>query len=100
MSAYNEKPEMTPFPFTQAQWVWTADIGDTRWAVRRFRSSFTIDAPQTVTLYVCADSRYTLFCNGERLGRGPARSDVRHQMWDTYSVALPAGTHLPRVTRS
>lgn len=34
-----------------------------------------------------ADSRYVLYCNGQRLGRGPAKGDIHHHFYDTYDLS-------------
>lgn len=81
-------------PFNDARWIWSNDDGDLRYAVRRFRGGFTLDSEQSIRVFVCADSRYLLYLNGRLIGRGPARSDVRHTMYDTYDAHLPAGEHL------
>ncbi|MGI4788743.1 MAG: family 78 glycoside hydrolase catalytic domain [Janthinobacterium lividum] len=84
---------MTPFPILEARWIWTSYAKDTSWAVRRFRARFSLTEAQSIRLFVCADSRYALFCDGQRLGRGPARADVRHQMYDSYCIELEPGIH-------
>ena len=75
-----------------AQWIW-ADAGPwstqlpnaaNPYRVAYFRRAF--DAPEgaRLTVHVSADSRYILWCNGKRVGRGPAKGDVRHQFYETY----------------
>lgn len=39
-----------------------------------------------LALFVSADSRYLLYLNGELIGRGPAKGDVRHQFYETYEI--------------
>ena len=80
-------------PFSQSKWIWTADAGHPRFAVRRFRTEFECRETQKLHLHVSADSRYLLFLDGVLLGRGPARSDLRHYVYETYAVPLPAGRH-------
>jgi len=80
-------------PFSQAKWLWTADAGHPDYAVRRFRTTFEVAEAQTLHLHVSADSRYLLFFEGKRLGRGPARSDVRHYVYETYAVPAAPGMH-------
>jgi len=38
-------------------------------------------------VHVSADSRYMLFCNGQRVGRGPAKGDIHHHFYDTYDLS-------------
>lgn len=81
-------------PFTRAAWIWSADEGDPRYAVRRFRGIFETAVAQPLTLHVSADSRYLLYLDGQFLGRGPARADVRHYVYETYRVDVGPGRHV------
>ncbi len=81
-------------PFTQARWIWSAEPGDARHAVRHFRGTFTLADARTVTCRVSADSRYLLFLDGNLIGRGPARSDLRHYVYETHTLPLSAGLHV------
>ena len=85
---------MTPIPFSQARWIWTDDPGDPGFAVRRFRGAFETAGATTLRLHVSADSRYVLWLDGRPLGRGPARSDVRHYVYETYEVPVGPGRHV------
>jgi alpha-L-rhamnosidase len=60
----------------------------------RFCKKFTVaaDCP-VVRLHVSADERFELFCDGERIARGPDRSDPEHWSYATYDLTLSAGTH-------
>ncbi len=89
---------MTDIPFSNARWIWTANAGDPKFAVRRFRGTFEADAPKTLRLHVSADSRYTLFLDGHTIGRGPARSDVRHYVYETYAASVGPGRHVLAAT--
>ena len=84
---------MTP-PFSQARWTWTLDPGGARHAVRRFRGTFEATQAQTLTCHVSADSRYLLFLDGRLIGRGPARADLRHYVYETYSRTVGPGRHV------
>ena len=81
-------------PFSQARWIWSAGDGDSRYAVRRFRGTFELTHTQTLTCHVSADSRYVLFLDGTFVGRGPARSDLRHYVYETYTLPVGAGRHV------
>jgi hypothetical protein len=37
-------------------------------------------------VHVSADSRYLLYVNGRRVGRGPARGDIHHHFYDTFDL--------------
>lgn len=81
-------------PFQEARWIWTADPGSPAYAVRRFRSQFSLDGDQRVTIHVSADSRYILYLDGRLVGRGPARSDLRNYMYDRYILNISGGQHV------
>ncbi len=81
-------------PFSQAKWLWTTDPGHPDYTVRRFRGTLKSAEAQMLHLNVSADSRYLLFFDGERIGRGPARSDVRHYVYETYIVPASPGPHM------
>src|SRR3978361_1505670 len=81
-------------PFVQARWVWTADPGDHRFAVRRFRGAFVAAEAQRLICHVSADSRYILYLDGQLVGRGPARSDLRHTIYETYTFDVEPGRHV------
>ncbi|MBN1372678.1 MAG: hypothetical protein JW987_12125 [Anaerolineaceae bacterium] len=63
-------------------------------AVAAYRLRFTLTAATRIALYVTADERYELFCDGVRLGRGPERGDPRHWFYETYTLDLSGGEHL------
>lgn len=70
----------------QASWIWTADATPRRNAWVRFRRTFDY-AGGPASLRVTADSRYTLYVNGERLGQGPVRAWPAHWRYDEYDLA-------------
>lgn len=57
---------------------------------------FASSLPATLTVHVSADSRYLFFCNGELVGRGPAKGDVVHHFYDTFELTgrLRAGRNV------
>jgi alpha-L-rhamnosidase len=83
--------ETADFP---ARWVWHPDAGPQEPTVLAFRLPFKVDEATTVRLHVTADHRYELFCNGQRLGRGPERGDPAHWFHETYELELEPGDHL------
>ncbi|MDQ3461369.1 MAG: alpha-L-rhamnosidase N-terminal domain-containing protein, partial [Deinococcota bacterium] len=71
----------------RAQWIWADGEASPRNAWRCFRRAF--EAPlgwDGARLAITADSRYVLYLNGVRLGRGPARSWPFLQSFDLYEV--------------
>lgn len=86
-------------PFTQrSAWIWSAEGSHaapapgqgspSHYQVRMFRREFLVPPGPAASLvvHVSADSRYVLFLNGERVGRGPAKGDIRHQFYDTWDL--------------
>ncbi|CAI6083622.1 family 78 glycoside hydrolase catalytic domain [Cohnella sp. JJ-181] len=71
-----------------ASWIWGGEKESPRNEWRCFRGSF--DAPASVEgpvmLHLTADSRYVLYVNGERVGRGPVRSWPKEQFYDSYDI--------------
>ena len=71
----------------ESQWLWGQDDTSEQNVWRYFRRTFA--APKTgakATLLITADSRYELYLNGERLGRGPARGFPFHYHYDLYDL--------------
>ncbi len=96
-------------PFVQrASWIWSAEgthaapqpdaATPSHYQVRLFRRSFSVDAPgaQRLQVHVSGDSRYLFFCNGDLVGRGPAKGDVNHHFYETFDLTsrLRAGTNV------
>ena len=77
-----------------ARWV-SHPLLDQPPAMFAFRCRFTLEAGVgAAVLHVTADERYELFLDGERVGRGPERGDVRHWFYETYEGELGAGEHV------
>jgi len=72
-----------------ASWIWGGEEESPRNEWRCFRGRFEAPAALEglVKLHVTADSRYVLFVNGIRVGRGPVRSWPKEQFYDTYDIA-------------
>lgn len=85
----------TPGPFSgSARWIWPATDqwsaarpgGNSPYPMAFFRRRFVASRGTRLTVHVSADSRYVFWCNGRRIGRGPAKGDVRHQFYETYRL--------------
>jgi alpha-L-rhamnosidase len=62
-----------------------------------FRKAFALETvPDRVPARITADSRYALYVNGERISRGPIRSQPRRMMYDLVDLApaLRAGENV------
>lgn len=90
-----------PLPFLQrASWIWSAEGthavpapgagSPSHYQVRMFRRTFRVsgDNPRAERLevHVSADSRYLFFCNGQLVGRGPAKGDIHHQFYESFDL--------------
>ena len=62
--------------------------------IAAYRCRFALDKAETLRLHVTADERYELYVDGVRVGRGPERGDDENWFFETYDVALTAGSHL------
>ncbi|GIP34125.1 family 78 glycoside hydrolase catalytic domain [Paenibacillus sp. J2TS4] len=72
----------------KAKWIWGGLQDSPRNEWRCFRNTFIVPAEgwDTGTVSITADSRYVLYINGKRVGRGPNRSWPEEQSYDTYTV--------------
>lgn len=101
-----DNPPLVPFT-GESSWIWSAEGShavppdDARslshYQVRRFRLSFEIEdgAEASAHVHVSADSRFLFYCNGELVGRGPAKGDIDHHFFDSFELKpyLRTGTN-------
>ncbi len=81
----------------KANWIWRAGQPFADNVMLCARKSFNLSQkPATSKLYITADSHYTLWVNGDFIGRGPARSAPHHQSFDVLDIAskLKAGKNI------
>ncbi len=72
----------------QGQWIWDRPAAAEQNVYNYFRKQVTLsNRPQSAIAYVSADSRYQLYVNGYFVKRGPARSNVTFQSYDSYDLA-------------
>jgi len=93
-----------PDPFDgDAEWIWSSggvtdmeELPESPFRACRFRRVFEAPVDASATVHVSADSEYVLYCNGVRVGSGPAKGDVDHQFYDTYHLddSLHAGNNV------
>jgi len=93
-------------PIDSAAWIWHpallevsppphADVFLGGWrqpVLLRFRRQFDA-AASPLRIHVSADERFELFLDGQRIVRGPDRSDVEHWSYATYDLRLTPGSH-------
>jgi hypothetical protein len=93
-------------PIDSAAWIWHpvfsdasppahAEVFSVGWhqpVLLRFRRQFEASA-SPLRIHVSADERFELFLDGQRIARGPDRSDVEHWSYATYDLRLLPGSH-------
>ena len=79
-----------------ASYIWDGTTNQNNFAY--FRKAFVLtNAPVLAKVYVTAHNDYLLYCNGQLLGRGPARCDPYHYgQYNAYDVTgvLKTGTNV------
>ena len=72
----------------KARWIHVPDMAPTAYGVCHFRRAFEVAAiPAKFLVHVTGDSRYELYCNGEKVSWGPARGDLNHWRYETVDLA-------------
>lgn len=74
------------------RWIACPAVGEPPF-VTAYRRRFELERAATIRVHVSADERYELFLDGFRIGRGSERGDVEAWRFETYDLALAAGTH-------
>jgi alpha-L-rhamnosidase len=79
-----------------AQYVWDGTTNQNNFAY--FRKTFVVtNLPTLAKVYVTAHNDYLLYCNGQLLGRGPARCDPYHYgQYNAYDITkqIKVGTNV------
>jgi alpha-L-rhamnosidase len=71
-----------------AKWITSDDAPARDEAVLYFRKLVAMaSVPQHFAVRASADNRFVLYVNGQRVGSGPARSDLSHWRYETFDVA-------------
>ncbi|MCL2700725.1 MAG: alpha-L-rhamnosidase N-terminal domain-containing protein [Phycisphaerae bacterium] len=91
-------------PFAaRVSWIWSDEnvsgvspVNRDPVVTRYFRRTFDAFAGQRLVVYISADSRYKLFCNGVLVARGPAKGDIAHHFYETVDLTahLRAGRNV------
>lgn len=72
----------------KANWIWRRGETFASNVMLCARKTFTLkQKPETSRLYITGDSHYSLWVNGQFIGRGPARSAAHHQSFDVLDIA-------------
>lgn len=91
-----DKSQLSPKQW-KANWIWCAGETSGDNVMLCARKTFNlVNKPETSRLYISGDSHYSLWVNGEFIGRGPARSSAHHQSFDILDIAakLKAGKNV------
>lgn len=84
-------------PGLRARFCWWRNQPGTAPEVALFRRTFEVSAvPASLRIAVTADSRYILWVNGVRIGRGPLKGTLNDYQVETYELApyLRAGANV------
>lgn len=69
------------------KWIWLPGHATARNFYIYARKTFDLEAkPTRAVLKASADSRYILYVNGRRVGRGPVRGQAGNTYFDTYEI--------------
>ncbi len=85
-----------PLPW-RASMAWSTDTRMLGGEHSFFRRTFQLaSVPDSVRVFVSADSRYRMFVNGTRLGRGPLKGTLRRYHVEEYEIShlLAAGANV------
>ena len=91
-------------PFANANILKQYAIQDARWITHPngntltdqfydFELNFELAQDATFILHVSGDQRFELRCDGNYIGMGPDRSDLRNWSFHSYEMTLPKGQH-------
>lgn len=87
---YDPQIKESEFRIAPAKWIWIPSERTLPCTFVLFRKEFWIDEkeeiPREVSGWICADSRYILYINGQRIQFGPAPHDPRHAEADPIKV--------------
>ncbi len=92
----NGLAEFSPSRPWNAHWVWAAGDGTEKNAYYYFRRDVHLgEAPADAKIFITADTRYLLFINGQRIGRGAPQSKPFYHYYDEYTIGqyLQAGAN-------
>lgn len=88
MSAYDPERAASTFSMKPAKWIWLPSTRTLANTLVYFRKEFDLEeVPKESKGWICADSRYVLYINGQRVQFGPAPFDPRHPEADPIDLA-------------
>lgn len=86
-----QSPEKTGW---KAAWIWIPESEGypSRNSYAFFRKKFQMSGP--AVMQIAADTRYEVWLDDERIGRGTAPSVIAYKAFDTYNLELGLGEHV------
>ena len=75
-----------------ARWVGVPTAGPLP-CVTLYRLQFSVERAEVVRIHVTADERYSLYLDGQLVGRGSERGSVWNWPFESYDLAISAGSH-------
>ncbi len=75
-----------------ARWIGCAQAGDPPLVVA-YRLRVRLARPARLRLHLTADERYDFFLDGRHVARGSERGDRNNWFYESWDLALPAGSH-------
>jgi hypothetical protein len=90
------RPLPDSHPVLRSRLLWHADAAAGRGGhtLLLCRRAFELTEPVAGRLWISASQRFTLFLVGERIGRGPSRSDPDRWCVRSYELDLAPGPHV------
>src|SRR5271155_1508749 len=81
-------PSEVPKEMWSAEWITSPDGPQRDVSVLHFRKVLELaQPPQHFLVHVSADNQFILYVNQQRIGSGPARSDLAHWKYESYDIA-------------
>jgi hypothetical protein len=87
----------------KAEWIWHPEESGVRNSYYYLRKDFTVEdggaardivrRDGKIKFFVCADTVYRLYLDGEAIGQGPLRSQSWNMYYDRYELELKPGAH-------
>ncbi len=77
----------------EARWISHPGADTATDQFHQFELDFELAADATFILHVSGDQRFELGCDGDYIGMGPDRSDLRNWSFHSYELSLDKGPH-------
>lgn len=81
-------------PAWPAKWVGPVDFAFGESEALVFRCAVNVKTGKKYRVHLSADQKYELYVDGEYVGRGVERGDLKNWVYESYDLDLKAGKHL------